>query len=101
MGSETIEEPLFTFDPAETERSKLESGFLQEKYDYEIRMYKDGKSLVVQAPTWRMRNNQSIDNYIDEFIKNPSNATRDFGANPNLSLVNPMSICAYLFIFLL
>lgn len=88
MESETIEKPLFTFDPVETERSKLESGFLQERYDYDIRMYKDGKSLVVQAPTWRMRNNQTIDNYIDEFIKNPSNATRDFGANP-IDAVSP------------
>ena len=77
MESKPIEDPLFTFDEVETERSKLESGFLQERYDYNIRMYKDGKSLVVQAPTWRMRNNQTIDNYIDEFIKNPSNATRD------------------------
>ena len=77
----SVQEDLFTLEEEETTKD-LNENFLKDTYDYDIRFFIHEKSLVIQAPTWRMRDNQSIETYFDEFRRNPANATRDFGANP-------------------
>tara|TARA_Y100000817_G_scaffold74932_1_gene57536 strand:+ start:951 stop:1970 length:1020 start_codon:yes stop_codon:yes gene_type:complete len=79
---------IFTFDDKSEGDDRVSHDFIKEKYDYEIKMFRQGKSIVIQAPTWKMRKQQSIEHYIDEFIKNPSNANRDFAANP-IDAVSP------------
>lgn len=75
------QEDLFTLEEEELTK-EFNENFLKDTYDYEIRFFIHDKSLVIQAPTWKMRDSQSIETYLDEFRRNPSNATRDFGANP-------------------
>ena len=75
------QEDLFSLE-AEENTKEINEKFLKDTYDYDIRFFIHEKSLVIQAPTWRMRDSQSIDTYFDEFRRNPANATRDFGANP-------------------
>ena len=79
---------IFTFDDDTDKENRVSVDFIKERYDYEIKMFQHGKSIVIQAPTWKMRGQQTIEQYMDEFIKNPSNANRDFAANP-IDAVSP------------
>ena len=79
--NQNFKEDLFSLE-TDDEKKDFNEDFLKETYDYDIRFFIYEKSLVIQAPTWRMRDSQTIDTYFDEFRRNPANATRDFGANP-------------------
>ena len=76
------DESIFSLEQDYSSRTSLNPDFVKEKYDYDVRMFKFDKSLAIQAPTWRMRDTQTIESYMDEFLRNPALATRDFGANP-------------------
>jgi hypothetical protein len=76
-----LKEDIFSLEE-ESGKVKFNEKFLKDTYDYDIRFFIHDKSLVIQAPTWKMRNGQTIETYFDEFRRNPANATRDFGANP-------------------
>ena len=83
-----LQQDIFDFEEDESSKNKLNLEFLKETYDYDTRFYVWGKSLAIQATTWNMRDGQNIETYLDEFRRNPANATRDFGANP-IDAVNP------------
>jgi hypothetical protein len=85
---EVLSEDLFDFEEDESSKKSLNVDFLKETYDYETRFFIWDKSLAIQSPTWNMRDGQEIETYLDEFRRNPANATRDFGANP-IDAVNP------------
>ena len=85
---EVLNQDLFDFEDDESSRKNINLQFLKDSYDYETRFFIWGKSLAIQSPTWRMRDGQEIETYLDEFRRNPANATRDFGANP-IDAVNP------------
>ena len=85
---EILKQDIFDFEEDEDSRKGLNLEFLKETYDYETRFFIWGKSLAMQSPTWNMRDGQEIETYLDEFRRNPANATRDFGANP-IDAVNP------------
>lgn len=79
---------IFDFEEDESSKKGLDVKFIKETYDYETRFFIWDKSLAIQSPTWNMRDGQEIETYLDEFRRNPANATRDFGANP-IDAVNP------------
>jgi len=79
---------IFTFDTDDSRRSGLTPESIKEKFDYDIKMHRLDSSIVIQAPTWKMRDELNIENFYDEFFRNPSNANRDFGANP-IDAVSP------------
>ena len=79
---------IFDFEEDESSKKGLDIKFIKETYDYETRFFVWDKSLAIQSPTWNMRDGQEIETYLDEFRRNPANATRDFGANP-IDAVNP------------
>ena len=79
--NQNFKEDLFSLE-TDDEKKDFNEDFLKETYDYDIRFFIYEKSLVIQAPTWRMRDSQTIDTQFDEFRRNTANATRDFGANP-------------------
>ena len=85
---EVLSEDLFDFEEDESSKKSLNVDLLKETYDYETRFFIWDKSLAIQSPTWNMRDGQEIETYLDEFRRNPANATRDFGANP-IDAVNP------------
>ena len=66
------QEDLFSLE-AEENTKEINEKFLKDTYDYDIRFFIHEKSLVIQAPTWRMRDSQSIDTYFDEFRRNSGN----------------------------
>ena len=67
--AENLEQDIFTLEEDEDNR-KLDEDLLKEIYDYNIRFFLFmKKSLVIQAPTWRMRDGQEIETYFDEFQK--------------------------------
>ena len=91
VGNEHIEvdlDAIFTFESEDTRKSGLTPESIKEKFDYEIRMHRLDSSIVIQAPTWKMRDELDIEHFYDEFFRNPSNANRDFGANP-IDAVSP------------
>ena len=71
------DESIFSLEQDYSSRTSLNPDFVKEKYDYDVRMFKFDKSLAIQAPTWRMRDTQTIESYMDEFLRNPALATRD------------------------
>ena len=81
-------EAIFTFETENSAKSGLTPESIHEKFDYDIKMHRLDSSIVIQAPTWKMRDELSIENFYDEFYRNPSNANRDFGANP-IDAVSP------------
>ena len=83
-----LEQDIFDFEEEESNKKGLEADFIKETYDYKTRFFIWDKSLAIQSPTWNMRDGQEIETYLDEFRRNPANATRDFGANP-IDAVNP------------
>ena len=83
-----LQQDIFDFEEDESSKKGFDLNFLKETYDYDTRFYVWGKSLAIQATTWNMRDGQNIETYLDEFRRNPANATRDFGANP-IDAVNP------------
>jgi len=85
---EVLSQDIFDFEEDESSKKRLNVDFLKETYDYETRFFIWEKSLAIQSPTWNMRDGQEIETYLDEFRRNPANATRDFGANP-IDAVNP------------
>ena len=85
---EVLQQDIFDFEEDESSKRGLNVDFLKETYDYETRFFIWEKSLAIQSPTWNMRDGQEIETYLDEFRRNPANATRDFGANP-IDAVNP------------
>ena len=85
---EVLQQDIFDFEEDESSKRRLNVDFLKETYDYETRFFIWDKSLAIQSPTWKMRDGQEIETYLDEFRRNPANATRDFGANP-IDAVNP------------
>ena len=85
---EILDQDIFDFEEEGLNRKGLDADFIKETYDYETRFFVWDKSLAIQSPTWNMRDGQEIETYLDEFRRNPANATRDFGANP-IDAVNP------------
>jgi len=58
------------------------------QYDIGMQIYIDGERIAVHAPTWELRNDDTILNYQTDFHDNPTIAARDFGAQPYYSF-NP------------
>ena len=85
---EILDQDIFDFEEEGLNRKGLDADFIKETYDYETRFFVWDKSIAIQSPTWNMRDGQEIETYLDEFRRNPANATRDFGANP-IDAVNP------------
>jgi len=56
-----------------------------DKYDSGIAASVDGSRLAVQAPSWELKDDETILDYEDDFKNNPIMAARDFGAQPHLA----------------
>ncbi len=56
-----------------------------DKYDSGVAAFIDGSRLAVQAPSWELKDDETILDYEDDFKNNPIMAARDFGAQPHLA----------------
>ena len=52
------------------------------KYDIGLVAFVDGRRLAVQAPSWELKDGETILDYAADFKANPTMAARDFGAQP-------------------
>ena len=57
-----IKEDIFSLEE-DSGKVEFNEEFLRDTYDYEVRFFIHDKSLVIQAPTWKMRDGQTIETY--------------------------------------
>jgi len=72
-------QPKAKADDVDVERAKLS------EYDIGVRAFIDHERFAVQAPTWELRDDETILDYKDDFRDNPNLAARDFGAQPQFA----------------